>query len=198
MKAKTSSKPAKRKKKAEVVQLDEATIIRYFQQNEYGNELVEKLFSTLIKKQQLTNRQIEESERKYNQQVEANNRLIEESTQKFLQQREGKNRQLEVIDAKISQQLTNNKYRSGNDEDLDSGKSQKNKKANSGSSALAVDDAVIKLFRKKGYAIHGAIVGNDFTDAEKQEIFKAGFFLIEQYGKSFILNIPDEFVPKKI
>jgi len=55
-----------------------------------------------------------------------------------------------------------------------------------------------KLCREKGWKIHGAIVGSQFTEEEKQEILKAGFFLIGKYGDSYILDITSDFSPKNL
>ena len=188
-----------KKKKTKSIQPEDPYLISFFKQRNDSNELVEKIFSMLMERQDAINQQLDKIEKRYIQQLDEKNRLIEESTQNALQRMEGKKRQIEESDSKINQHFLNNIYRSDdeNEEDSNTG-SKRRRKKKSGSSALGADTTVIEMFIKKGYDIHGAIVGNNFTDEEKQEILQAGFFLIEQYGQSFILNTPDGFVPKKV
>ena len=198
MKTKSASKSPK-KKKTKSVQQEDLDLIRYFKQRNEGEELVEKIFSMLMERQDAINQQLDKIEKRYIQQLDEKNRLIEESTQNALQRMEGKKRHIEEVGSKVNQQFINNIYRSDDEYEEDSNTgSKRRRKKKGGSSALGADTAVIEMFIKKGYAIHGAIVGNNFTDTEKQEILQAGLFLIEQYGKSFVLNTPDGFVPKKV
>jgi len=102
MKAKTVPKshkkkkpPVKRAKNTEVPQQDDDPVmLNYLRQNLQSNELIEKLWLTMIEKQRIINRQMEESEKKFNQRLEESNRLIEESGKKVFQKIEEKNRLL--------------------------------------------------------------------------------------------------------
>ena len=201
MKTEDTSKPPKKKKTSAKpdIQSEDPNVISFFQQKDQSDLMADKIFSLLIDRQESINRQLERIEENYNRQNEEKKRRIEESTQHALQRMEKNNQRLEELGSRISNQLINNyKYKSDEEQEEDSSTGSKNrrkpKKNKSGS--FGADDAVIKLFREKGYVIHGAIVGNSFSDAEKQEILQAGFFLIEQYGKSFVLNAPDGFEPK--
>jgi len=181
--------------KKENIQSEDPHVTSFFQQKDLSEELVDKIFSLMLARQDTINQQLENAEKRYTRQIEEQNRLMEASTQNALQRMEMKNQQLEEIGFKISNQLINNyKYRPDEEQQESSEKGKKTRKKNQ--SAFGENNAVIEMFRKKGYTIHGAIVGNNFSDEEKKEIMQAGLFLIEQYGKSFVLNAPEEFVPR--
>ena len=181
--------------KKENIQQEDPHVTSFFQQKDLSDELVDKIFTLMLARQDTINQQLESAEKRYTRQIEEQNRLMEESTQNALKRMEIKNQQLEEIGSKISNRLINNyKYRPDEEQQESTDNRKKTRKKNL--SAFGENDTVIEMFRQKGYTIHGAIVGNNFSEEEKKEIMQAGFFLIEQYGKSFVLNVPEEFVPR--
>jgi len=151
-----------------------------------SDDIIDKLWLTLIKKQQEIKRQLEESEKKFYLQMEANNRLMEESEKKFFQKMEAKNRQ--ILENKNSEEESKKE-----DDEINNTKQRtRNKKTG------LMDSSFTKILKEKGWKMHGVIAGSQFTDEEKQTILNAGFFVIEKYGDSYVLDVPDDFIPKEL
>jgi len=83
----------------------------------FGVQLFDKIWSSILKKQESINRQLEESERKILRQMEENRRLTELSEEKFFRQQENKHKQLEMIDQRIKRQLKENRLKEEEIED---------------------------------------------------------------------------------
>lgn len=175
-----------------------------------SEELVDKIWAALVKNQQLINQQLEEYEIKYNQNVEKNNRLIEESEKKVFREIDEKNRKSkeDIIDPDYNKKTINpdiesekkeepgkpdkrlkNKIKTLKARTYDNPEKKENPKSSSD---------FFKLCNEKGWVIHGAITGSQFTSEEKKAILEAGFFLIEKYNNSYILDVTDNFVPREL
>ena len=144
---------------------------------EPSDELVEKIWSLLVKKQESINKQMEESEKKFLQRTEENrllqekverkffdqleeNRLqIEKSERKYYDKLEEKERQLEEIWKKIYQELETNRIKRDEPEEANSHskkiKQHKNKPFDYHVEMAEhpVYFAIIKLFSERGYDI---------------------------------------------
>jgi len=192
-------------------------LINYLKRHYQSNELIDKLWFTLLEKQQSINRQLEESERKYNRRIEENNRIVEASEKKMFKQMEVKNLQVKEYSHGY-----NNEYKPEYTNDSEDGvKKEKDKKlANKHiqediSNNLILIDVVTNLDKtdierhinrmiilreqldKNGDTrkIHGAIAGVKFSNAEKQSILDAGLIVLKQRGNAMKMDIPDDFIP---
>jgi len=142
-----------------------------------SDELVEKILSMLLEKQQSFNRQMEESERKFFQQAEENrlsqervekkflekleeNRLIQEKIErKYFDQLEEKERKLEEIWQKIYRELEENRIKKEQQEAA-SGQSKNKKRYKNKLINYQIEmaehpvySAIIKLLSERGYHI---------------------------------------------
>ena len=66
----------------------------YLRQSHLSVELIDKLLSTLMERQQIINRQLDESEKKYNLRVEESNRIINKNEKIFLKRMDEKKQHL--------------------------------------------------------------------------------------------------------
>jgi len=155
----------------------------------FSDELIDKLWNTLFEKQQEISKQLDESEKKYQRQIEINNRLMEESENKFFQRMQERNRLIMV-------NKDNDEPEDSEDEEDE--KSGQRRKKRQNKKETFFDSPIIKAFKEKGWKMHCAVTGENFTPEEKKVILEAGFFLIEKYGNSFLLDIPENFNPREI
>jgi len=82
-----------------------------FPQGLFGTQLFQRIWDSILKKQDSINKQLEESEKRLFRQMEEDRRLTKLSEEKFFRQLEDKNRQLEVIDLRINKQLKENRIK---------------------------------------------------------------------------------------
>jgi hypothetical protein len=163
MKIKTAPKsykkkkpPVKPSKNTTIPQNDDPIMMNYLRQNLLSNELIERLWYTLVEKQREISRQMEESEKKFNQRLEETNRLIEESGKKVFLRMEEKNR------------LVKEKTLADDDENKETaGKTKKTKqKTKSGLYESPVENdipficrEIIKCFNGQGYYFDDVTAG---------------------------------------
>ncbi|MCL2800228.1 MAG: hypothetical protein FWD28_00535 [Treponema sp.] len=185
--------------------------------NAPGNDLVDKIWSVLLEKQNSINRQLEEYDRRVNLQSELNSRLIEESEKKLFKRIDRRNLEMKEIDHKIKQQLEKNKVKIDEipeKENKDQGRKRailgktNNITVNNYSAPIAEENeikespaktraSIIKGFKKKGWKVYGAVSGEQLSAEDKKEIKEAGFFVLEKYGSSFVLDGSDDFMPSE-
>jgi hypothetical protein len=80
---KSSKKPQAKSANTKTVRNEDEIVLNYLRQNSLSVELIDKLWSTLLEKQQTISQQIEESEKKYNRRMEESNQLIRKSENKI-------------------------------------------------------------------------------------------------------------------
>lgn len=71
--------------------------MNYLRRNKLSVELIDKLLSTLLERQQTINRQLEESEKKYNLRIKESNRIINENEKMFFRRMDEKKQHIENI-----------------------------------------------------------------------------------------------------
>jgi len=184
----------------------------YIQQYNKSTELIDKLWSTLLQKQQLINRQLEESEKKYNLRMEENNRITQESEKKLF-------KRLEVNNLQIKEYLKNTENEQEENEDDNGvnkkdGKRLKNKKKNkktryiqkervskliiieeiSNPDKADIEQHINRIKYLKGQMeeigddceLQGAIAGSQFSADEQKMIQEASLIILEQFGNDYI------------
>jgi hypothetical protein len=93
-KSSKKSKPREKSDKTQTVRHEDEIVLKFLRQNSLSVELIDKLWSTLLEKQQTISHQIEESEKKYNRRLEQSNQLIRKSENKFFSKMEEKKQYL--------------------------------------------------------------------------------------------------------
>jgi hypothetical protein len=97
IKTEASSKPLQsprpQSKSAKTIRQED--VMDYFRQNPLSIELIDKILSTLLERQQTINRQLDESEKKLNLHVEESNRIINENEKIFFREMDEKKQQIE-------------------------------------------------------------------------------------------------------
>jgi hypothetical protein len=82
-----------------------------FEQSNLSDKLFQKIRFTFNNKQELLNRQLEESERKFKQQQEEKENIDRKAEEKFLQNMDKNQKQIEKISDKFFQQLEKNRIK---------------------------------------------------------------------------------------
>jgi hypothetical protein len=99
-----SSQNSKPKTKSTVT-IRQEDVMNYLRDSHLSVELIDKLLSTLMERQELINRQLDESEKKYNLRVEESNRLFNENEKIFFRKMDEKKQQIEnITEAEIEEE----------------------------------------------------------------------------------------------
>jgi len=160
-----------------------------------SDDLIEKIWSRILRRQHSINRQLEEIDKKYILRIEENNRLVEESEKKLF-------KRMDVNNFQIKEYLKKNNFESENEEENAEGKDGKTKSKRNAKKSKSSGSSISGQFKEKGWKLYGVIAGDRFTSEEKQAIQQAGFYVYEQFGsssnKTMIIDVPDNFTPKEL
>jgi hypothetical protein len=157
------------------------------ERNRLSDEFVDKIWSIIYEKQESINQQMEESERKYNLQLEENKNLIEESEKKFFLRMEEKSRHLVEVDSKINKQLEENRTKPHEEPQEEDKKAGRVKLKN-----------FFNKRKKNNYYIEIEVSPKaDIKDTENsiarlQTLMKdAGFNIVDQSGNTMKITLPE-------
>ena len=124
--------------------------------NQLSDELIEKIWLSLSKKQESIDRQMEEGTKKYYQRLEESKRILEESEKKFFDQLDEKKKRIDETENELYKRMESSRSlfeSAGGKEDHETAKKHKRKSVNHNIefSDHPVYSAIIKLFSGRGY-----------------------------------------------
>jgi len=148
-----------------------------------SENFIDKIWNTIVEKQQSLNKQMDESFDRLNREREQGNRLMEESEKKYFRRVDRKNLEMKELDNRIHKQLEENKLKveeHRREEAEKSGRLFKGKKARKGKRTSG-DSADI---RYDDYSdIYNAISVSSFEDEEKQALIDAVSGIQQRFNK---------------
>jgi len=148
-----------------------------------NDDFIERIWSAIIERQRLLNRQLEETEGRIKAQNEKGSRLIQESEKKFFHKVDKKNLEMKELDEKIIKHLENNKVRTdGEPEEFKKEKRNAKRRGKIFNKFKLLKDN--NDSRYNDYSkIHDAIADSDLDDEEKQTLMEIVSNVFEKFTR---------------